>query len=254
MFYALSKILDVFLSPLTWSILLALTGVRATPSAWSRSGPVAAAALLVLFSLQPVSNSLTATLERTAPRTYRQDVTYDAVILLGGVVEQRVTRTHGTPSYNDNVERLLTTFDLLRTGHARHALVSGGSATPGDPISEARVLGDQLVAWGVDRSRIDLEEESRNTRENATLSERIVRDRHYSRLLLVTSAFHMARAAQSFSEAGLHVDTLPVDYRSFDTSGPTSWLPRADDLEHSTAAIRELAGQWVYRFVGYARR
>jgi uncharacterized SAM-binding protein YcdF (DUF218 family) len=253
-FYALSKTLDVLLSPLTWAMLLLLSGLRPRGATWSPWRSLGAVAILFVFSVEPVSNALTSKLEAAAPRTFRKDVTYDVVILLGGVVEHRATRAHGGPSYNDNVERLLTTFDLLRTGHAQHALISGGRSGPDDPESEARVLGDQLAAWGIDRSRVDLEEQARNTRENATLSEHIARERHYSRVLVVTSAFHMPRAAQCFAEVGLSVDTLPVDYRSFDPDRATSWLPRADDLARSTAALRELAGQQIYRLVGYGKR
>jgi uncharacterized SAM-binding protein YcdF (DUF218 family) len=62
---------------------------------------------------------------------------------------------------------------------------------------------------------------------------------------------HGPRALGSFRAAGLSPDLLPVDVRGNGKSG--SWLPRATALDRSTEALRELAGRWVYRAVGYAR-
>jgi uncharacterized SAM-binding protein YcdF (DUF218 family) len=95
-----------------------------------------------------------------------------------------------------------------------------------------------------------LERESRNTRENAERSARIVRERGWRTLLLVTSAMHAPRAEAAFRGAGLAVDVLPVDRRSGDRPG--SFLPRATALDRSTEALRELAGRLVYRAVGYS--
>ena len=95
-----------------------------------------------------------------------------------------------------------------------------------------------------------LERESRNTRENAERSLRIVRERGWKSLVLVTSAMHMPRAAATFRKAGLDVDLLPVDHRYAPWNG--SWLPRTEALERSSDALRELAGRLVYRAAGYS--
>ena len=97
--------------------------------------------------------------------------------------------------------------------------------------------------------RIVLERGSRNTRENAVESARIVRERGWKTLLLVTSAMHMPRAAASFRAAGLDVDLLPVDHRAGEQAG--NLLPRAEALERSTEALRELAGRAIYRAIRY---
>lgn len=255
MFYALSKIVDVLLGPLTWAFVLLLAALARWRAPQGRWLAFTAVAVLYVFSIEPVSNRLVRHVELSTPRQPRADVTYDAVILLGGLLDHGATRSSGQPSYNDNVERLLTTFDLLRTGRAKNAILSGGPAGPSDPVVEARVLGAQLEAWGVDRSRILLEEGSRNTRENATASERIAREHHFERLLLVTSAPHMQRAMDCFREVGLAVDPLPVDYRSFDPANAgESWLPRAGLLADSEHALRELSGRWIYRLIGYGKR
>jgi uncharacterized SAM-binding protein YcdF (DUF218 family) len=248
-FYALSKTLDVFLSPLTWAIALAFASAIRW-KAWFRwAGPLAGA-VLCLFSSERVSNALVRRLDEATKSTMKSGVTYDAAILLGGVVQHRETASWGTVSYNDNVERLLVTFELLRSGRCRNAILSGGGE-PGDPVNEAHVLGKQLQDWGIDASRIVLEDRALNTRENAVESARIARERGFRTLVVVTSAFHMPRALDCFRAVGLEVDALPVDYKSFNWG--RSWegiFPRSGPLRDSTIALHEIAGRWVYRLTG----
>lgn len=254
MFFFLSKILDVLFTPLAWSVVLVAVGVFGARSSPRRRWlSVGGLGVLLFFSLEPVSNALYRTLEDPPPRTVRPEVTYDAVILLGGVVDERVQATYGVRAFNDNNERLLETFDLLRKGTARYAIVSGGSAYTTAEPTEAATLGNQLVEWGIDSDRVVLEDRSRNTYENAVYSSEIVRERGWKSVLVVTSAFHMPRASGCFRAVRLDVDTLPVDFRSY--AGPFSgeWIPRAKYLESSSIAIREWSGRAIYRARGYSR-
>jgi hypothetical protein len=87
-FYVLSKILDVLLTPLAWSVALVAIGTFYAKSSsrrlWLSSSGLF---LLLFFSLEPVSNALYRSLENPPLRTMRPDVTYDVAILLGGVVD-----------------------------------------------------------------------------------------------------------------------------------------------------------------------
>jgi uncharacterized SAM-binding protein YcdF (DUF218 family) len=248
-FYFLSKTLDVFLSPLTWAIALAFMGaMRSRP--WFRWCGPAAGALLCLFGCERVSNALLGHLERESVPTMKVNVSYDAVVLLGGVIQHRESGTWGDTEYNDNVERLLVTYDLLRTNRCRDVILSGGSG-PGDTVNEARALGKQLEEWGIAPSRIVLEDRALNTRDNAVESAKLVREHHYGTVLIVTSAFHMPRALDCFRAVGLAVDSLPVDHKSFDSSrSKTGLFPRTGPLRDSSVALRELAGRLVYRVTG----
>lgn len=76
MFFFLSKTLDVLLAPLTWAMLIALVGLSAKRP-WMRSAPGVAVAVLYVFSIEPVSNGLWRYVEGRAPRSMRQDVTYE---------------------------------------------------------------------------------------------------------------------------------------------------------------------------------
>jgi uncharacterized SAM-binding protein YcdF (DUF218 family) len=253
-FFVLSKTLDVLLSPLSWALLLLLSGVVRRRSAIPLWAPLGAMGILIFFSMEPVSNALIRRTEQPAQRTERPDKTYDAVILLGGLVETGNIESTGMPSYNDHAERLLTTFDVLRARHALQAILSGGTADGSTAPAEGRILAQQLAAWGIDRSRLLVEDASRNTRENAVFSKRIIDAHHLKRLLLITSAAHMPRAVDCFHAVGLEVDALPVDYHGYDPAQTRgSLLPRADKLADSVAALRELAGRAIYRLVGYGK-
>ena len=261
MFFALSKIVDVLAAPLTWALLLVTFGVVRLRSRWPRrrvhAAVALAAAVVVLwtFSLGAVANRLWRSLEASATDTTRPDVTYDAVIVLGGVLSAEATESSGRLEYNEAVERLLTAFDLLRSGRVRYALITGGvtDSRVKDAV-EARVLAKQLEDWGIAEDRLVVETESRTTRENAVFSERIVRSRGWKSLLLVTSAFHMERAAGCFRAAGLTFDTRPVDFRSYDPARFSSgWLPRVEQLAVSTGALHEYLGRVVYRVEGYTK-
>jgi uncharacterized SAM-binding protein YcdF (DUF218 family) len=253
LFFLLSKTLDALATPLAWVVLLILFGLTSRGARFRRSASALALFVLLLFSFEPVSNALFRSLEDPPLRTVHADVTYDVAILLGGVDNDKVAGTWGERAYNDNNERLLETFDLLRTGKAKNAIVSGGAlASEPEAMNEATVLVEQLASWGISRDRLVVEGRARNTHENATLSAAIVRERGWTRVLIVTSAFHMPRAYGCFRAEGLAVDALPVDFRSYGGAYSGELIPRADHLAESSAALREWLGRLVYRARGYA--
>ena len=254
MFLVLWKVLDWMLAPLSWALLLlvgALLLRRRPRLPWALA--VLAAAVLVVFSIEPVTSRLDRLVERGAVSTYRPEIVYDAVVVLGGMVDNPATRASGELELDARVERLLRAWELVRAGKARAVLISGGTLDPqrGD-VPEADRLAAKLVAWGVPISQVVVEGSSRNTRENAIESSRIAASRGWHTLLVVTSAAHMPRALGCFRAVGLDPDVLPVDHRAGDGRGET-WLPRASGLHRSTDALRELAGRVVYRLAGYTK-
>lgn len=254
MFLTLSKVLDVLAGPLTWAIALTLAAVlgRRRPRAATALG-LAGVAVLITFSLEPVAGSLMRWTEAGAQATFTPGATYDAVIVLGGIVDPAACRRSGQIELMESVDRIVRAVALLRAGQARMVLLSGGEITalPGEP-SEAERLASYLRDEGIAPDRILVEGRSRNTRENAVESARIVGERGWRRLLLVTSAWHAPRALGCFRAVGLAPDVLPVDYRATNASDE-SWLPRAAALARSTEMLRELLGRAVYRAAGYSR-
>lgn len=247
MFFVLSKILDLALAPVTWCLVLMIAGFLRPR--WQRSCFAAALVSLWCASVLPVAARLQSAVETSWPLPPPSEH-FDAIVLLGGVVS--VVEDDGTPGFNDNVERLHQSFEMLRAGIAKEVVITGDFG--GSPPSEAEMLRDKLVLWGIAPERIVLEPRARNTRENALFTAPILRERGYGQVGLVTSRFHMRRSVACFRAVGVDVIPVPVDGRV--TVQSDSWLnwlmPRSHFLDMSTAALREWAGYWVYRARGYA--
>jgi uncharacterized SAM-binding protein YcdF (DUF218 family) len=255
-FLAASKLLDVLLSPLAWALALLVAALLARRSPRRASALAALAAATLYASASPlVANAAARAVEAGAVRTARDGAIYEVAVVLSGSVDAAATAASGELQLGDAAERVLAAWELLREGRARHVLLSGG---PPDPrpgaVVEAEVVAARLRAWGADPSRILVEGASRNTRENAVASARIVRERGFRSVLLVTSAAHLPRALGCFRAAGLEPDALPVDRRAGEVRVTVdSFLPRAHALATTTEAVREWAGRLVYRAVGYSR-
>lgn len=89
-----------------------------------------------------------------------------------------------------------------RAGHFRSVVVCGGPA--GGTRTLAAVTADFMVANGVPREVIHLEERSTSTRENALFAARMISSWPGKKVLL-TSDTHMFRALRVFRAAGLDV-------------------------------------------------
>lgn len=253
MFFFLSKVLDVFLSPLSWALGLVIASAFVERRRLARGLALGGVFVLWFFATGCVSGQLQRTLEAPPTKTLRADVSYDAVIVLGGLVDDDATDAWGMPAYNDNVERLLVAYDLLRTDRAKFAILSSGVGHIGSGTPEADILLEQLAAWGIPRERLIAERTSRNTHENAVESQRVVVARAFHDIVMITSAFHMPRAVGCFRKIGLSVDALPVDYRSSPARFNLQELfPRAGGLHTSAHAFHEFAGRGIYRLRGYS--
>lgn len=105
---------------------------------------------------------------------------------------------------------------LLRTWHAAdlaatfpltEVLVSQASDSMQENAAEQ--LREELIMRGVDSSRISLQTQARNTREEALLAYRLLGDS--ARVRIVTAPEHMRRAVLSFEAAGFsHVSGHPA--------------------------------------------
>ncbi|APS00870.1 YdcF family protein [Pajaroellobacter abortibovis] len=256
MFFFLSKIFDLFLSPLTWSIGLCLFSFLFFAKRKIKTAQLACLlAFLILygFSIYPVANFLAKGLEEPNLTTFNPTIPYDVAIVLVGMVEEDVTLQFAQIAFNDGVERFLTAYNLLRSGQTKLVLFSGTSARHYPWESESRLLGHQLEQWGIPGNRILVEEKSRNTLESAQFLKSIVQERGWKKCLLITSSYHMQRALNCFQKVGIEVDTLSVDFRS--SNQPISfkhWLPRTKWLLMSTESLHEYGGRYVYRFLSFS--
>jgi uncharacterized SAM-binding protein YcdF (DUF218 family) len=231
MFVALSKALAWTTAPAGWCPLLLAVAILLRRRIGLAVALVALAiGVPLVFSSPVVAAALQRRAEASALDTFRRDASYDVVIVLGGEVQARLEGG----------------AEAIRSGRARWLLYSG-LLLPGEPER----LRAKLRALGVPHDRVVLEARSRNTRENAVESSRVVAERGWRSLLLVTSAAHAGRALACFHRVGLRPDVRPVGYVSGTLAG-AGWRPRSGVLDLSTAAMHELLGRTAYRAMGYA--
>ena len=254
------KLLTAIVMPLglvSTLIVLALVLRIARRRRAARSLIAAAMAILWLGSLPAVSNALIASLEnRFAVIPMARAPRVDVIVVLGGAVEP-ASAPRVLPELKDAVDRLTYASRLYAAGVAPLILVSGGSFDwhQNEP-SEAELMTEVLGWLGVPAAAVILESQSRTTEENAIQTARIWRARGFATGLLVTSAFHMARADLEFRGQGLVLTPAPTDIwvSTHQERDILAWFPSAGALNQTTYAVKEYIGLAVLRSGVFAIR
>jgi len=100
----------------------------------------------------------------------------------------------------DGLTRVDTAARLYASGYAPRILVSGGVDAPPFAIGAANVRR-HLIEMGVPPDVIDIDDVSQHTADSAREVVALAVQHGWSRLILVTSAYHMPRAFLSFVAA-----------------------------------------------------
>jgi uncharacterized SAM-binding protein YcdF (DUF218 family) len=255
MFFPLSKILGFFAIPSNLVISIGLLGLLLVPTRFTRAGRALAFASLIVLAilgLSPVGNALMIPLEDRFPRWDATRGAPDGIIVLGGAISPDVSAARDEVALNEAAERLTVAVELARRYPAARIVFSGGSgALIYDEGAEAPFSLRMLEGLGIPRARVLLEDRSRNTVENAILSNALIQPKPGERWLLVTSAHHMPRAIGVFRKMGFSVEPYPVDWRT--RGAPDALRPFAtlgDGLRRSDTAVREWVGLAVYWLTG----
>lgn len=255
MFFYLSKAFWFFIQPLNLTIILLLAGAALGAMRLKRTGRAvsgAAVLLLVLCAWTSVGALMLNPLEERFARPAEMPARVDGLVVLGGGFEGAINLVRGGYDLNSGGDRFVEAAILARRFPDARVLVSGGTGTlvldgEGDADTAPRLL----TALGVDRTRLILENRSRNTYENAQFSREMADPKPGETWLLVTSAFHMPRSVGLFRKAGFDVVPWPVDYRTSGEEGIGLFRDNpADSLQTATMAIREWIGLAAYRASG----
>lgn len=207
--YYLNKIVWFFLNPVMVALLtMALGWIAGRKNKWAgRILQAAAFVWLILFSLPVTAIVLGKALEEPYVETESVDSlpAADAIVLLGG----GMLKTHSMqyPDMNDAADRVWHAARLWKAGKAPIVVASG--------IAEENGAVPLLLDFGVPREAILLDNNSRNTYENARFTERLLAEKGIShpKTLLVTSAWHMTRALGNFSRTDIECIPAATDFR-----------------------------------------
>ena len=255
MFYVLSKVPGFFAIPSNLLLTAGIIGALLLATRFSRAGRRLLVATVLVFAalgLSPLGNALILPLEERFPAWDAARGAPDGILVLGGSIDDIVSPARGRPVLNEAAERLTEAVMLARRYPQARVLFSGGSGRLFfASMPEATVARQFFAEMGLAPERLLLEEESRNTSENAIFSKRIANPQPGERWLLVTSAYHMPRSIGIFRREGFPVEAYPVDWR---TRGPAD-LARGFDrvsegLRRTDIAMREWVGLLAYWLTG----
>ena len=255
MFFALSKILGFFAVPSNLLFLVAAVGVALMFTRFGRAGrrlTVLGIVLLGLAGLSPLGNALIVPLEQRFPAWDAARGAPDGIVVLGGAIGPAMSDARGEPSLNESAERMTVVAGLARRYPDARILFSGGDGSlMGNSSPEAKYALPLFESFGIPARRVELEDRSRNTAENATFSKVLAAPKPGERWLLVTSAHHMPRSVGCFRRAGFAVEAYPVDWR---TRGPidlaTPFGGLAAGMARTDVAAREWIGLLAYWLTG----
>ena len=199
----------------------------------------------LVLSFPPVTDALIATLEAKARRlvTAQPSCCYDAIVVLGGGMAPAAPPEVTDPDLSEAADRLWQAARFYHAGIAPKIIASGGSddnLDGGPSTSEAEAMRRFLLDLGVPDKAIVLEDQSLNTIQNMLNVRRLVKG---DRILVITSAYHIPRAAKYAELAGLNAAFSGVDWSRPTTLRPSweDWIPDVGALAWSGRAPRELA-------------
>jgi uncharacterized SAM-binding protein YcdF (DUF218 family) len=246
--FAIRKLLTLAVMPL--SIVFVLLAL----SVWLKRRGLVAACLVILYvtSIPFTAETLLRALERGYPRLEVEACPHaDAIVVLGGVVRD----SRGDPrsiEWSESADRFEKGVFLLQAGRANALLFTGG---PLDWVRDGYTEGDAMRSaagnFGLDPSSIYVVRGAATTADEARRVSSFAREKGWKRLILVTSAFHMRRAAMLFRREGLSVIPFPVDYRTLGSGelGLLSFVPRGGAIQDFELGLKELYALAFYSLV-----
>lgn len=243
MFFILSKVLSIFMFPLTWILLLMLIALIIKNPIRKKRLFLAAAIIFLIFS-NPLLFRLVANKWDAAPVNLGNKK-YSCAILLGGFVSGDSLMGG---YFNTSADRFIQTLKLYDQSNINYILISGGtSKLTKDKFQYSTWAAKQFTDMRVPDSALLFENKSRNTLENATFSKQLLAQKGLKPpYVLVTSAFHMRRALWIYKHAGLDVVPFPSNYligrEKFTFS---SLVPSASALQAWEIYIKEMIGHTV---------
>jgi uncharacterized SAM-binding protein YcdF (DUF218 family) len=184
-----------------------------------------AAGLALLFGWALLARNL-------APASNTSLDRFDAIVVLGSPAD-----SDGNPA-PEMLARVIEGVHEYQRGVASHMIFTGGVTKHG--FDEARVMAHAAQAQGIPASAIFLEPDALDTIHNACYSARIMKAHGWDSAEIVSSEWHLPRAAILFN-------ALPIQWR---THAAPSLGPQSAAYLHTLAAVEVLK---TARYLVWAR-
>lgn len=253
MFFVLSKLLFILISPLTFVIIGCGIAFFSKSQKWKKRGRITAIFCLLFFSNNFIYKEFCRKWEvfGTPISAVKH---HDVGIVLGGMAEYN--NDLKSLSIRRGGDRIWQAISLYKAGKIDKLLISGDNGyLLEDKLHEADQMKTVLVQWGIPKRDIITESVSKNTAENASETKRILQH-SYPQLksaLLITSGRHMRRALACFDAVELKCTPFSTDLYT----GPTrsySWeeilVPDVSTFNDWHGLNKEWIGYLTYWITG----
>jgi uncharacterized SAM-binding protein YcdF (DUF218 family) len=239
--FVAKQVVKNFVLPPTGPVLISLLGVGlAATVRWRSTGATLCLVGLVLLwvlSTPVTADALLRWTEAYPALDLRRPVKAQAIVILAGGARVEAPEYHGPAPGAATLERLVY--------GARVAKATGLPVLVSGSHYEAEAMTNFLQR-DLNVTPQWIENRSRDTYWNARLSAAILQRAQVHKIVLVTSAAHMARSVAEFKDAGLEVIPAPAAMWSRREWGILAFVPNADALVRSQRALYEVLGLWVH--------
>ena len=254
MFFILSKILAFIIAPYTWlffGLLFLLKKVWNTPfKKWVLTLTV----FMYVISNSFLMDEIVRSWEYCDDDIYLKNTNYDLAIVLGGM--GRIDERQDRFDFGFAGDRLFQTLELYHKKRVSKLLITGGSGSISKPNHrEAIYIKKYLLSISIPDSSIIIENNSKNTYENAIFTKHILDSIKFNgSILLVTSSFHMRRSIAIFKKAGYknitpYVTNKITGLRKFEFD--YCFIPNVEAIFGLNLILHEIAGYVTYKLKGY---
>ena len=254
MFFILSKTIYHLILPLPVTVMLLLVSIYLKNKIIAKKLRYIAIMALVFFSNPFIANQAMKWWEGVpTPLTTLKN--HDIAIVLTGVTNRykspkdRVYFAHGA-------DRVLHTIQLYKMGKISRIIISGGSGKLIKNLADLKEADELALVFkmnGVPDSDITIENSSRNTYESASNISHLESTLSRTKVLLITSGFHMRRAQACFTKQNIPTTAFRTDFYSQDNKYTLDSIiiPKPEAINQWNIIIHEILGLIMYKTMGY---
>ena len=171
----------------------------------------------------------------------------DAVLVLSGMLSGFESEYGYVTDWHDP-DRFFVGIQLLQEGKAEKLIFTRGQYPWSKAPPEGELLKQKALEMGISDEQILLTSLVSNTEQESLAVSDLMQRYGLTKIILVTSSFHLPRAKLMFDKAGVKMHPYPTDFKA--AGNDLDWLdfiPSADAFASASFAIREFIGRTYYR-------
>jgi uncharacterized SAM-binding protein YcdF (DUF218 family) len=248
--FLLKKAVSFFLMPLPFGMLLLAVGLfylYRNRTQTARRFIAGGVIWLFVFSYDPLANAMLYPLEHHYPALLHPNKDIHYIYVLGGGHQSDPTLPITSQVKRESLVRLDEGIRLFHALDGNAVLIVSGAHGIFDPVPHAKMAQKLAMALGIPREKIKLVPTATDTEDEAKAAKAIAED---APIALVSSAYHLPRAAKWFAKYGVHFTPAPT-YHQASLKHP-NYLAffSVEALQKSTIVFHELLGMLWQKIKG----